>query len=256
MSHWIVDDHAAALLRAVLDDPGDDLPRLILADRIEELGRGDRAEFIRLQCELARAGDEARRCSDAPDHRPCRWCTLRRRERDLLWGLPSELPVRHAAWPAPATGGAADIEPMAVYGRGFAESVTLPAAEWLRHAGRIMAAHPVRELHLTGCAGRAAAADQSREQFAGRWGPVVPQLRRLGRVTVDAAGWFLDGFGGLLPGLAVEWRQPRPGTLALPDVLPRGEGQVIRDDCGRRIGVVTGVDEATGTVFLNATPAP
>ena len=105
---------------------------------------------------------------------------LARRERDLLWRLPSELPVQHAAWPARPIGGVADIVPMAVYGRGFAESVTLPAGEWLRHAVRIMAAHPVRELHLTACAEPAAAAGRSREQFVRRWGPLLPQLRRPG----------------------------------------------------------------------------
>lgn len=40
-----------ALLRAVLEKPEDDAPRLIYADWLEENGDGERAEFIRLQCE-------------------------------------------------------------------------------------------------------------------------------------------------------------------------------------------------------------
>lgn len=46
-----------SLLRAVLVNPGDDLPRLVMADWLEEHGEGERAEFIRLQC---RAGEMSR----------------------------------------------------------------------------------------------------------------------------------------------------------------------------------------------------
>jgi uncharacterized protein (TIGR02996 family) len=62
----------AALWRAVVADPHDDAPRLILADWLEERGRPERAEFIRVQCRLA-ALDE-----DDPDRSP-----LERRERQL-----------------------------------------------------------------------------------------------------------------------------------------------------------------------------
>src|SRR5947199_5771038 len=41
-------------LRAILDAPDDELPRLIYADWLDERGDPDRAEFIRLQVELAR----------------------------------------------------------------------------------------------------------------------------------------------------------------------------------------------------------
>ena len=40
-----------ALLRAVCAHPADDTPRLVYADWLEENGRPERAEFIRLQCE-------------------------------------------------------------------------------------------------------------------------------------------------------------------------------------------------------------
>jgi uncharacterized protein (TIGR02996 family) len=40
-----------ALFRAVCENPVDDTPRLVYADWLEENGRGERAEFIRLQCE-------------------------------------------------------------------------------------------------------------------------------------------------------------------------------------------------------------
>jgi uncharacterized protein (TIGR02996 family) len=44
----------AAFLAAIRDNPEDDLPRLIYADWLEEHGEPERAEFIRVQCELAR----------------------------------------------------------------------------------------------------------------------------------------------------------------------------------------------------------
>jgi uncharacterized protein (TIGR02996 family) len=43
-----------ALYRAILDAPDDDAPRLIYADWLEEHGDPERAEFIRLQCEIDR----------------------------------------------------------------------------------------------------------------------------------------------------------------------------------------------------------
>jgi uncharacterized protein (TIGR02996 family) len=50
-----------ALLRACKEDPEDDAPRLVLADWLEEHGGpadAARAEFIRMQCELARLDEE------------------------------------------------------------------------------------------------------------------------------------------------------------------------------------------------------
>jgi uncharacterized protein (TIGR02996 family) len=48
----MVDDEA--FLRAICDNPDDDLPRLIYADWLDEHGDSRRAEFIRLQCASAR----------------------------------------------------------------------------------------------------------------------------------------------------------------------------------------------------------
>jgi len=48
--------------RAFLDDVsehgGDDVPRLVSADWLDESGRSRRAEFIRLQCRLLAAADQ------------------------------------------------------------------------------------------------------------------------------------------------------------------------------------------------------
>ncbi|MBY0457216.1 MAG: TIGR02996 domain-containing protein, partial [Gemmataceae bacterium] len=62
-----------ALLRAICENPGEDTPRLVYADWLDENGDPERAEFIRLQCALD-AGDPF-----APD----RWSLLRR-EWNLL----------------------------------------------------------------------------------------------------------------------------------------------------------------------------
>ena len=64
--------HEANFLRDILENPGDDTPRLIYADWLDE--RGDpRGMFIRVQCALARV----------PDDDPCR-AELMRREKSLL----------------------------------------------------------------------------------------------------------------------------------------------------------------------------
>ncbi len=45
--------HDEAFLQAIRETPFDDAPRLIYADWLEEHGRAERAELIRLQCRLA-----------------------------------------------------------------------------------------------------------------------------------------------------------------------------------------------------------
>lgn len=50
-----------AFIRAIIARPDDDLPRLIYADWLDENQEPERAEFIRVQCELVRhplGGDE------------------------------------------------------------------------------------------------------------------------------------------------------------------------------------------------------
>ena len=46
-----------AFIQAIREAPADDAPRLIYADWLEEHGQADRAEFIRIQCRLARRSD-------------------------------------------------------------------------------------------------------------------------------------------------------------------------------------------------------
>jgi uncharacterized protein (TIGR02996 family) len=55
-----------ALIRGILESPDDDAPRLVFADWLEETGEPAnvaRAEFIRVQCAIAREPDDAARRS-------------------------------------------------------------------------------------------------------------------------------------------------------------------------------------------------
>jgi uncharacterized protein (TIGR02996 family) len=56
---------ATALLAAIRAAPKDDAPRLIFADWLDENGRPARAEFIRVQCALARKNSPALRRREA-----------------------------------------------------------------------------------------------------------------------------------------------------------------------------------------------
>jgi uncharacterized protein (TIGR02996 family) len=49
-----------AFLRTIREHPDDDGPRLVYADWLEERGECDRAEFIRVQCELEQSPDDDR----------------------------------------------------------------------------------------------------------------------------------------------------------------------------------------------------
>jgi uncharacterized protein (TIGR02996 family) len=64
----------SALLRSIQADPDDELARLVLADWLDDNGDSARAEFIRVQIELARV---------APNSAP--WQSLRERELRLLF---------------------------------------------------------------------------------------------------------------------------------------------------------------------------
>jgi uncharacterized protein (TIGR02996 family) len=59
---------AAALLAAIRATPDDDAPRLVYADWLEEHGQPERAEFIRVQCELARHESPTLRQREAELH--------------------------------------------------------------------------------------------------------------------------------------------------------------------------------------------
>jgi uncharacterized protein (TIGR02996 family) len=144
-------------LRAVCEAPFDDGPRLVWADALDERGECARAEFIRVQCELARlalkrscqkscAGCRPRPKGIKHPHEPkiCargrRLIALRRRERELL-GAGTAIPWSGGVYDLLSPFGGVDLVTdqrlqltgnfRAVFRRGLVGSVTLTAAQFL-----------------------------------------------------------------------------------------------------------------------------
>jgi uncharacterized protein (TIGR02996 family) len=129
-----------ALLRAICESPWEDTPRLVYADWLDENGQPERAEFIRVQIEVAKLPSGERYGHP-----------LARRSYELLMlGDPSKVSVRRREakrpkkpWSAtlPALEG---VEWGSIYERGFQSLVTfadMHAA--LAHEDAVMAAAPI-----------------------------------------------------------------------------------------------------------------
>jgi uncharacterized protein (TIGR02996 family) len=180
-----------SLLAVIIASPDEDAVRLVCADWLDEHGEHDRAEFIRVQCELARASPDVQEAARAmatskyQEAAPTSYLWLARRERELLRGdawkwfdepdrdfrvinydysngncvliMGQEAPPR------------ASLVRIAIT-RGFVHSVTCTAADWLAHGDAIRAAHPVREVTLTTVTDQdvQALADRLYETEAGR----------------------------------------------------------------------------------------
>jgi uncharacterized protein (TIGR02996 family) len=113
-----------AFLPAIREAPDEDMPRLVCADWFEEHGQAERAEFIRVQCELARpAPDDERRRG------------LRQRARALLAAHEEE-------WAEPLLALVNKVS----FRRGFVERVTLEVADFLDGGEQLMALAPIREV--------------------------------------------------------------------------------------------------------------
>jgi uncharacterized protein (TIGR02996 family) len=117
--------HEEGFLRAILETPDDDGPRLVCADWLAE--RGDpRGEFIRLQCAAARM--------PADDQRGP---ALRAREEELL--------AAHGRdWCSPLGLGTDECR----FRRGFVEAVEVHADRFLEHPETLFRVAPVREIHF------------------------------------------------------------------------------------------------------------
>jgi uncharacterized protein (TIGR02996 family) len=115
-----------AFLRAIIDNPDDDLPRMVYADWLDEHGQPERAEFIRVQCELSRPPQA-------------------RSDFDKLWGRSEELLAGHKEeWLGPLN----DLVEFAAFHRGFVTRVTLSVATFLRRAEVIWRLAPVQRVGL------------------------------------------------------------------------------------------------------------
>jgi uncharacterized protein (TIGR02996 family) len=110
-----------ALLKAIIDEPEDDTPRLVYADWLDENGDPDRAEFIRVQVALARLAP------DEDGHR------LEVRANELL--------ARHEEqWARPLRG----LVLWHDFRRGFVERVGVEARTFLERPDHLFRAAPVR----------------------------------------------------------------------------------------------------------------
>jgi uncharacterized protein (TIGR02996 family) len=123
---------ADALVAAVLAAPADDLPRLIYADYLDDLGTpaaAARAEFVRLQCDTARTGTDANQA----------------REKALLEAFGT-------AWLAPLRAAGEPLQNLSTHGqfrRGFVEVVWMPAPVFVQKAAKLFSRCPVTELRVT-----------------------------------------------------------------------------------------------------------
>jgi uncharacterized protein (TIGR02996 family) len=112
-----------AFLRAVLEDPEDDTPRLVYTDWLDVQGDADRAEFIRTQCHLA-------------EDDPQRWPLGSR-----TWQL---LDRHREEWTRPLRAAVPGLLPEDVaFARGFPSGVTLRRVEDLAHAVALSAVAPL-----------------------------------------------------------------------------------------------------------------
>jgi uncharacterized protein (TIGR02996 family) len=146
--------HDEAFLQAIREAPDDDGPRLVYADWLDEHGQAERAEFIRVQCEQARDG------ADSP-----RAAALLQRARELLQAHWEEWvgPLREAARPAGRKfgenwlAGGFHAEGLSKFRRGFVDTLTLGAEEFLARTGVLARLVPLRHLLLRGAGPRAGA---------------------------------------------------------------------------------------------------
>src|SRR5262245_29373729 len=127
-----------ALLAAILADPDEDTPRLAYADWLQENGECDRAEFIRVQVDLARLTPNEIVPWNA------RAVALRAREKALL--------AAHGGdWLAPLKKPGGPLPHEHTHGqfrRGFVEVVWMPASWFVGWSDILFRAAPVRELRV------------------------------------------------------------------------------------------------------------
>jgi uncharacterized protein (TIGR02996 family) len=112
-----------AFLRAIREDPDNDVPRLIYADWLDEQG-DPRGEFIRVQCELAGLTEE-----------DPQYDSLKKREEALL--------RRHKAdW----TGAVRPLVKQFTLRRGFVEEVVLTDRQFRRSGAALWGMAPIRRV--------------------------------------------------------------------------------------------------------------
>ncbi|MGH7225248.1 MAG: TIGR02996 domain-containing protein, partial [Gemmataceae bacterium] len=157
---------ATAFLHAIADNLYDDAPRLIFADWLEEHGDPDRAEFIRIQCELEPMRDQ---------YEIDRAAELHHREEELLQEHQQEwLGQELEGWHRWREDGAS-----AEFQRGFVDTIAMPVRTFLDLGANARRRHPtIRRVVLFRVNGQG-------EQLA-----ASPALG--GLAELELAGWYSD----------------------------------------------------------------
>jgi uncharacterized protein (TIGR02996 family) len=162
---------AAAFLQAILEQPDDDAPRLIFADWLEENGDTERAEFIRVQIELARMPDGDRKGA-----------ALRKREAALL-------KVHKQRWLGLLHAVISDGE----FRRGFLEKAVFKYNQFSGHVDSLLNSTPLRSLGIV----------FRSMMFSDRFDAALAELAKHPRVSLieeldlSAAGLSEASIGGL-----------------------------------------------------------
>ena len=126
----------AALLSAIRETPDDDTPRLVFADWLQENGEEERAEFVRIQCQLASSKRFRGRI------------TLERRMVELREQEGSKLIVPYFPSLTSIQKGAINkITNVLMLRRGFLEGITIDAAS-SQTVGLLKTEQPIRHLGL------------------------------------------------------------------------------------------------------------
>lgn len=203
-----------AILASILAVPDDDLPRLALADWLDEHSEGERAEFIRIGIEIERLHGTACRLHDPVTtlpiiHGPI--YDLRQRER-AIW---REWSRRWFGWGTGTENFGSALTPNEVdprVRRGFVAEVRMPVAAFLSAAKGLFSTHPVERVVLT-----------DREPGGIRYG-----------VTVDLPGPYQTGPGAGQVGYGTFWRwfmenEMAGGVADNPTVLPGAIWRLFHD---------------------------
>jgi uncharacterized protein (TIGR02996 family) len=157
-------EEEVALIRSIVANPDDDAPRLVYADWLDEHEQADRAQFIRLQCQIE---------------------TLRVEEQSLL-------DRHHREWGQELSDNGANHW---VFHRGFPEEISITLRDFLETHADLNAITPLRHLQFTG------ANDDELATLATL--PVMSQVRvlELGRpaahADMAAAAYGPDGIRAL-----------------------------------------------------------
>jgi uncharacterized protein (TIGR02996 family) len=125
--------HNKGFLKAIIENPDDDTPRLVYSDWLDDHGQPERTEFIRLQCQLARL----------PEFDPRR-ADLRHREDELLWKNQYTWLKDVPKWAWPYTEDQTILNKE--FHRGFLAVVTCSTAAWLAGSAGLLRRTPLERL--------------------------------------------------------------------------------------------------------------